>query len=805
MRSLIAILVAAVVLFPLTVYSAQTPYSVQPHIHGSFSEGPGSISSQTYVALDANLDVIWWSDHDWRMTYYHHVSSFSFEDWSEPLYNNEPWTPNRPSEATGTKSWELNCNDGFYLHEASITGARAYEGLPILRIEGISGETDFQRLYYDFTSGRMRHIRSLASNVSVDLAIFPESVGPDARAAVLINLSRHPPNEFLPLKQYILHYFLDNDISEPYREDQIYHIPVAYVENEWNVYSLPVTQDAIQGFPFIDGEDNSLHEVLLGVESRRDGHAVAYFDAFLINHDIEGNELFAKQRSMLDAMEQLFPEVKQLQGTELSYDRHLNEYSVGTVLYDYDELAELSGYTDENGWITDVKAYRAFVAQYMIAQAHARGGVVSYVHPFGTSEAGAPPTHTKEEVRDHLLANRLYGADILEVGYRHRGGHDIKDHLWVWDELAKHGLYVVGNGSSDNHGGAENNWRNTTNNFVSWIYARSPDRFPLIKGMKRGLVFFGDIGQFDGELELSTPNGFHMGQIVITDKPEEDVSIYIEDLASGDTVKIIEYGVNTRTYVAEGSTFERTETIPIDATNGTFLRIEVYNAEGREKVFSNPIYFIRQVPAEGISPFKAAIDLGGIFSTSIKSFTITDAYFHLQPGWRTLTMKGFADGGRIVLDCTALGAPDEVRFVHMTGSWSYEGGLLTLSGLVSEADCGDPKAPGISVYFPDGVSRHMQKEGLKKELIPTEYSLSQSYPNPFNANTIINYQLPVDSYVKLEVYNLLGEKVAKLVDEKQEGGYKSAIWDASEMSSGLYFYKLTAGVFTETKRMLLVK
>jgi parallel beta-helix repeat protein len=89
--------------------------------------------------------------------------------------------------------------------------------------------------------------------------------------------------------------------------------------------------------------------------------------------------------------------------------------------------------------------------------------------------------------------------------------------------------------------------------------------------------------------------------------------------------------------------------------------------------------------------------------------------------------------------------------------------------------------------------------------LPTAVSLEQNYPNPFNVTTKINYQLPVDSWVKLEVYNVLGEKVVTLADEKQEAGYKSVIWEGSELSSGLYFYKLTAGDFTETKRMMLVK
>jgi len=65
--------------------------------------------------------------------------------------------------------------------------------------------------------------------------------------------------------------------------------------------------------------------------------------------------------------------------------------------------------------------------------------------------------------------------------------------------------------------------------------------------------------------------------------------------------------------------------------------------------------------------------------------------------------------------------------------------------------------------------------------------------------------LPVHSHVKLEVFNLRGQKVAMLADSKQQAGYRSVVWDASEVSSGLYFYKLTAGDFTQSRRMMLVK
>jgi hypothetical protein len=95
-------------------------------------------------------------------------------------------------------------------------------------------------------------------------------------------------------------------------------------------------------------------------------------------------------------------------------------------------------------------------------------------------------------------------------------------------------------------------------------------------------------------------------------------------------------------------------------------------------------------------------------------------------------------------------------------------------------------------------------EGNEVDL-PTEFALSSNYPNPFNVSTVIEYQLPEASEVKLEVYNLLGEIVATLVHEEQQAGYKSISWDASEVSSGLYFYKLSTGDFTKARRMMLVK
>jgi len=90
-------------------------------------------------------------------------------------------------------------------------------------------------------------------------------------------------------------------------------------------------------------------------------------------------------------------------------------------------------------------------------------------------------------------------------------------------------------------------------------------------------------------------------------------------------------------------------------------------------------------------------------------------------------------------------------------------------------------------------------------LIPEDFSLSQNYPNPFNPTTNISFSLPNASNVTLEVFNLLGQRVTVLADGMYEAGQHIVTWDASKYSSGVYFYRLQAEGFVESKKMLLVK
>jgi len=88
---------------------------------------------------------------------------------------------------------------------------------------------------------------------------------------------------------------------------------------------------------------------------------------------------------------------------------------------------------------------------------------------------------------------------------------------------------------------------------------------------------------------------------------------------------------------------------------------------------------------------------------------------------------------------------------------------------------------------------------------PKEFSLSQNYPNPFNPSTVIKYQLPISSQVTIKVYDILGDEIATLVNEEKPTGFYEVEFNASRLSSGFYIYKISAGNFVSTKKMILLR
>lgn len=158
---------------------------------------------------------------------------------------------------------------------------------------------------------------------------------------------------------------------------------------------------------------------------------------------------------------------------------------------------------------------------------------------------------------------------------------------------------------------------------------------------------------------------------------------------------------------------------------------------------------------------------------------------HAQPGsvrWSALD-AGFAAA-----------SAGNVRVASVLGQPFAGTATATNSGITS----------GFLVYpFRSALSSGIQANGSKD--VPTVFELSQNYPNPFNPTTGVRYQVPGVSDVKLVVYDILGREVATLVNERKAVGRYEVSFDASGLASGVYIYRLTAGSFVQTRKMILLK
>jgi hypothetical protein len=136
--------------------------------------------------------------------------------------------------------------------------------------------------------------------------------------------------------------------------------------------------------------------------------------------------------------------------------------------------------------------------------------------------------------------------------------------------------------------------------------------------------------------------------------------------------------------------------------------------------------------------------------------------------------------------------PHHYSFVDSTttpGNWGYRLKQIDLDGAVSYG-------PEVMVELLTGVD---------EKPIPTAFALHQNYPNPFNPVTTIRFDLPVAGRVTLKLFNVLGQEVATLKNEKLEAGYHSIDFNASLLSSGVYFYTLKTDGYVRTKKMILTK
>jgi len=161
----------------------------------------------------------------------------------------------------------------------------------------------------------------------------------------------------------------------------------------------------------------------------------------------------------------------------------------------------------------------------------------------------------------------------------------------------------------------------------------------------------------------------------------------------------------------------------------------------------------------------------------------------------------------------------EVRAVQYPSKMTFKSAIVAIGTVPPRGektvsftfDVARPTKPGdnsqdtLKFLITDKNGLVFEKSIIVEYTLPATYALDQNFPNPFNPSTTIFYQLPASSRVTLQVYNVLGQLVTTLVDEDRPAGFHEVTFDASRLASSVYFYRMTAGKYVTTKKMVVMK
>jgi hypothetical protein len=371
-------------------------------------------------------------------------------------------------------------------------------------------------------------------------------------------------------------------------------------KSRWQTVSVTPCEDIARLWPDLVAEDAGMCGFSLAAASRAGAVVDGAFDYVRFTRSRSADALDL-QRELMATYRARFRGVHQYQGLEVSLSaRHLNRYGGAMALPDYDGLPLLPVVDDPH------------LTRGLIEAIHDAGGVASYNHIFGTG-GGIDPTDVQtskartETAR--LVSERLYGADLLEVGYRRYGGVELAHHLAVWDTCSRNSIFATGLGSSDDHSGRS--WLTQPNNFVTWAWADDPSETALLGAMRSGRCFFSDLRRFRGRLDLIVDGATPMGSISVSDETERELEIHAAAVPRGASLWLVQGPVDdagpgepvpgtTHRPIPAGSLVDGRALVAIDASAPTFVRAEVRDGEDRLVAGTNPVWLLREPPTGGV-------------------------------------------------------------------------------------------------------------------------------------------------------------------------------------------------------------
>jgi hypothetical protein len=582
-------------LAPVSNSAGEVARTMAMHIHSSFSEGVGSMEAQLAEAARSGVDVLWWSDHDWRMAAAGYRTAVHFDSLAGEQEAGRAW-----QWRAATNGSAAAVSGGIVSSPVSPKDPSAVAGA--LRVSCVSAGT--AAASYRFladTGGSRLNARSNLAGLRLGLEVLTQQAGPDAWLELLLQLSRRPAAPGRSPVPYQLSYRFGPGPRGYQVAGTNGTVWVPVTTGAWTSVQLVPAQDVAALWPDIQATDNALFQLWLGATSRNGAASSGCFDYLTFHRDVVGAAAMASQRQLMGYYSGRYASVLQIQALEVSYyNEHLNWYGGSPAI------------PDSSTW---TQAYpKSKTPPYVLAaqQAtliHAGGGLASLNHPFGTGTGTGAGADVRHKIVSGLQAARP-ALDVIEVGYASRGA-DLRGHLDLWDTLLSNGWLLTGSGVSDDHQGEVGTWTKMRNRFATGAWTVHLNETSLVSALAGGRAYCRELGTTPS-LDLTVGGTARMGQVLVDPAASSQLDVQATALPAGSSVRVVQGSVDfagtaldpTSATVATiaGSAFGAggTASVVLDTKQSTFARVEVADTTGRIIAFSNPVWVLRQPPPGGV-------------------------------------------------------------------------------------------------------------------------------------------------------------------------------------------------------------
>lgn len=563
---------------PAAANSATTdeqPVSMAMHIHSCFSEGGshakggggGSMMAHLDQATQNDVDVIWWTDHDWRMEAYGYLTGIKFD--GTPEGYNMQWVE---QEAGNVQSSHAFVSSPHSPQEAGKA----------LQVTATANGTAWSRSVLWAHAGNSFYATNL-TDTTLTIDVLSQQTSSDAELVIEVGTAYRPSTAGRPAGEYVLQYRLGTSSGRSLDEPLV-GVVRTVATGSWQTLTLNLLDDIQHFWPDLVAQDSSMARLAFGITTRNGATGQGVFDHLQIQRAARQTQTQActwplqTQGAIMTDLAPAYPQVTQFQSAEISMVRHLNVFMDNFQLYPYPPT---TGAPSKDNSVS--------AAENMVQWYHnlADGVLVQYNHP---------PTDF-----DELVDTNALGTDLIEVANAASSQDVLLKRIQLFDVACRNAIFLTATSGADDHVGR--NWLAYKRRYVTSVWALSKQLTDLTAALASGQTWWHHLKYWpSGILDISLNGKRAMGKGHHTNSATKDLKITAQGLSQNATVDIIvgdcdragrTPAIQTTTYTA--SDFSSGSIMfTLQRQTGRYLRVEVHDPDyaGSLVGFSNPFWLL---------------------------------------------------------------------------------------------------------------------------------------------------------------------------------------------------------------------